>query len=235
MSFQTSLTWPGSRGYFQGMNRKAALKILGIREGVSLVQAKKAFRHLAKQYHPDRFAKDDAQAEAHTHQMKQINQAFAFLAPLLAEETPEEVSLAGPSLPRERKPPPVFSFSDFLEELGKGLDSLFRGKPGAGQRSSVKHPAAERQNIRRQPFHYQAPRFEKILHKLHPGSAVAFGRNRRLGKDHRVQPYANFIKHMALKKNMAAHIQRHDRQTSGRIEKISPVSRVNPPGEENKF
>lgn len=217
------------------MNKKTALKILGIREGTSLVQAKKAFRHLAKQYHPDRFARDAAQAEPHTDQMKLINQAFAFLAPLLTEESSEEVSLAGPSLPRKKETPPVSVFSDILGELGKGLGSIFHRKPGVGQRSPKKHPASERQKFRHQQHHGQVPRFEKILHRLHPGSAVVCGRTRPLGKNQQVQPYANFIKHMALKKKMAANIQRRDRQTIGRIEKISPVPRVTPLGEENKF
>lgn len=213
------------------MNQKTALKILGIREGDSLVQAKKAFHHLAKQYHPDRFAKDPALAEARTHQMKQINQAFAFLASLLAKESPEQAPLAGPSLPREkplekRTDQPAF-FSDILGGLRKGLGSMFQRRSGLGQRHTPNAPG--KQKIRPQPFQGQAPRFEKILHRLHPSSPVAVGaRTRSLDKNRRAQPYVNFMKHMALKKKMAANIQQQDRQTIGRIEKISPVSRVNP-------
>lgn len=37
---------------------------------------------------------------------------------------------------------------------------------------------------------------------------------------------ANFIKYMALKKKIDARAQGHPCQNSGRVEKISPISRV---------
>ncbi len=85
------------------MNPKTAFKILGLGPGASLAQVKKSFRDLAKQYHPDRFSPDpsptsptspngetfSASAEARLNRMKEINQAFHFLVPLL---TPPHVS-----------------------------------------------------------------------------------------------------------------------------------------------
>jgi DnaJ domain len=84
------------------MNQNTAFKILRLQPGASLDQVKKAFRDLAKQYHPDRFLPDASLAgqdlpdvaETRLNRMKEINQAFHFLVPLL---TPSD-ALTGKNL-----------------------------------------------------------------------------------------------------------------------------------------
>ncbi len=218
------------------MNRKTAFKILGIREGASRVQAKKAFRRLAKQYHPDRFAGDRALAEVRMDQMKQINQAFAFLVPLLPDPPPDEgpqrESRDSPPFPQAKRGQAGVSFSDLLGMVGKGVRSFFQRRSGSGQRASATPLPSRRQKQRQGPFPGQAPRFETILNRLHPGSLPAVGRVGKRGRELPAPPLSNFIKYMALKKKIDARTQRHHLQESGRVEKIGPISRVTPFGQE---
>ena len=242
------------------MNQKSAFKILGLRPGASLVQAKKAFRNLAKQYHPDRHPSDlypsdlypsdeilSVRAEARMTKMKQINQAFHFLAPLLASDLSGKAS---------KKPPPIYKkkktqsktdplFQDLLKMLKKGLKLKFSRKAEVRRRPgpSVKQPLKSK--VQRKSRAGKRDRFATILHTLHPGASVD-KKNRdnglefrvqardsnRLPRDSSVNPYGNFMKYMALKKTIDARTRRE--QNPGRIEKIGPVTRVNPIGDKNK-
>ncbi len=227
-----------------GMNQKTAFKILGIGPGASLNQAKKAFRNLAKQYHPDRYPPDlypsDAmravRAEA---RMKQINQAFHFLAPLLnsADALSGKASKkTSPTLKKKKariKTGPLFQ--DIIRMLKKGLKfklSRKGGKPTPSVKQSIKSKVQTKSRAGNRD------RFAAILHTLHPG-APADKKNwdngpggRVQSRDSRINPYGNFIKYMDLKKKIDARTRRE--QNFSRIEKIGVVTRVNPIGGKNK-
>jgi hypothetical protein len=132
------------------MNQKTAFKILGLQPGASLDQVKKAFRDLAKQYHPDRFLPDTSQAghdrpdvaEIRLNRMKEINQAFHFLVPLL---TPSDAltdkklrgkaprDKASADMPPSSRPKPARDLRDKVSR-----DRAPRGEAPRGEASSPK-------------------------------------------------------------------------------------------------
>ncbi|MCP3942894.1 MAG: J domain-containing protein [Desulfobacteraceae bacterium] len=233
------------------MNRKTAYEILGLESGASLAQAKKAFRDLAKQYHPDLSFNDKiggVQAEVRMNKMKQINRAFHFIAPLLVSIDPLPGKIA-------KDNPPLFKgrqtwrkiyglLLDILRMLKKGLKLKFHRKVVKPPRPFVK--PSPRSKVRRKNRPERVARFATILDVLHPG-AFAGKKNKGCGRneksysrdfrphprDYRPYPYANFIKYMTLKNQIDARTSRGE-QNHGRIEKIQPVFRVDCPGDKKK-
>lgn len=67
------------------MDKQKGLNILGLAPSATLTDARTAFRRLAKTWHPDRFAKDPLKAKISEEKMKQVNEAFHFLLPLLPD------------------------------------------------------------------------------------------------------------------------------------------------------
>ncbi|MBW1637065.1 MAG: J domain-containing protein [Deltaproteobacteria bacterium] len=261
------------------MNQKTALKILGLKPGVSLAQAKKTFRDLAKKYHPDRYPQDlsnqdmsnenlskqdlpfpgqsvvdeirDVDAEARknradrTDRMKQINQAFHFLVPLLVSSSsaPHKESTGIPSSFRKKKVKTDPWFRDIFKILKREIKLKVSKKRGTRTSSSVKQPLKPKaQRVNRTG---QAVRFATILNTLNPGALVdkkSRKKSKKKGRvfrahprgartqplDLQIHPYDNFMTYMALKKTMNARIR--SEQNHDRIEKIGPVTRVNPIG-----
>nr|WP_321403805.1 DnaJ domain-containing protein [uncultured Desulfobacter sp.] len=67
------------------MDKQKGLDILGLGPSATRTDARTAFRRLAKTWHPDRFATDPAKAKRAEEKMKQLNEAFHFLLPLLPQ------------------------------------------------------------------------------------------------------------------------------------------------------
>ena len=76
-----------SGGYRQGggyqrtgtytSNRSRYYRILGLKDGASQEEIKKAYRQLAKEHHPDKFANaSDSEKKYHESKMKEINEAY---------------------------------------------------------------------------------------------------------------------------------------------------------------
>jgi len=224
------------------MNRKIAFEILGLRPGASPARVKKAFRDLAKQYHPDRNPREKAPA-ARLERMQQINQAFHFLAPLLASATStaqhKEAAQSQFSSREKREKEEETSprFWDFFKILGKELKFKFYKKRGPRTKPRAKDHL--RPKIYRGASRGNAVRFDTILNTLHPG--VSKGRkSRNSGRislayptNSQVNPHGNFMKYMALKRKIDARRSRD--QNHGWVEKIEPVTRVNPVGGNTEF
>lgn len=238
------------------MNQKTAFKILGLGPGASLPQVKKAFRDLAKQFHPDRSPTDEtlpAPAEARLNRMKEINQAFHLLAPLLTR--PDALTdKASTDIPPSFKAKKARAssdkdsndkdiwFLDMLERLKKRF-ALYR-KPGNQPNRFVQPPIKPRERQKKNPI--KKARFAAILNTLHPDGTVDKtmdrGRyfrtrsrdSRDLSRVADAHPYNRFLKYMALKKQIDARRRPSGEQNYSRIEKIGPVTRVNPIGNKHK-
>ena len=76
-----------SEGYRQGgnyqrtgtytSNRSKYYRILGVKDGASQEEIKKAYRQLAKEHHPDKFVNaSDSEKKFHENKMKEINEAY---------------------------------------------------------------------------------------------------------------------------------------------------------------
>lgn len=61
------------------MERSECYAILGLTAGASLAELKTAYRQLAKQWHPDRFAQDPEKLKQATTQFQRINEAYEIL------------------------------------------------------------------------------------------------------------------------------------------------------------
>ena len=170
-----ALTGPGIGAYFFEMNQKTAFKILGLSPGVSMAQAKKAFRDLAKQYHPDLDARKkigDVRAGARMERMKQINQAFHFLLPLLSKEN------KGPDNPSKETSGSAstkVSFSDLVQLFKKFFKLRFFLKPG------VKKPPYGKPEARQGRKTGQTVRFDELLHSLYSGARPAVDKKSKAG------------------------------------------------------
>lgn len=86
-SFGSSTYGNSSGGYRQGgsyqrtgtytSNRSRYYRILGLKDGASQEEIKKAYRQLAKEHHPDKFVNaSDSEKKFHENKMKEINEAY---------------------------------------------------------------------------------------------------------------------------------------------------------------
>ena len=86
-SFGGSTYGNSSEGYRQGgnyqrtgtytSNRSKYYRILGVKDGASQEEIKKAYRQLAKEHHPDKFVNaSDSEKKFHENKMKEINEAY---------------------------------------------------------------------------------------------------------------------------------------------------------------
>ena len=86
-SFGGSTYGNSSGGYRQGgsyqrtgtytSNRSRYYRILGLKDGASQEEIKKAYRQLAKEHHPDKFVNaSDSDKKFHEDKMKEINEAY---------------------------------------------------------------------------------------------------------------------------------------------------------------
>lgn len=86
-SFGGSTYGNSSGGYRQGgsyqrtgtytSNRSRYYRILGLKDGASQEEIKKAYRQLAKEHHPDKFVNaSDSEKKFHESKMKEINEAY---------------------------------------------------------------------------------------------------------------------------------------------------------------
>ena len=58
-------------------NRSRYYRILGVKDGASQEEIKKAYRQLAKEHHPDKFVNaSDSEKKFHENKMKEINEAY---------------------------------------------------------------------------------------------------------------------------------------------------------------
>ena len=72
------------------MDKQTGLDILGLAPSATRTDTRTAFRRLARSWHPDKFAKYPLKAKRAEEKMKQLNEAFHFLFPLLPDTVVEQ-------------------------------------------------------------------------------------------------------------------------------------------------
>lgn len=213
------------------MDKKTACQILGIGPDADLDQAKTAYRARAKEWHPDRFAKDTEGLSGAEEKMKLINAAFRFLAPVLKSSSPKNGETKSPE--KEAVPPnPAGLFSSvcrWFENRSSDSKQRYRERSRKGARQGAKKPVRQPgRSPGRRPG--QRPDFASVLNAVAPGSQPESCLGGRWGRQP-LDPYKNYRKHMAVKKRLKAARHRSEQLGSGRVEKVTPVRRVQGTGE----
>ncbi len=212
-----------------GMDKKAAMKILQLPSGATAGDAKKAFRKLAKSFHPDRFARDESRARHAESRMKQINQAFYFLEPLLPQE-----AVPGTTPDLQKPKTPGMTLSDILKNIKSKVQTRSGGRPIPKVKSRVKNRVKTQKRAGS-----EVKSFNAVLHGIEPGieSGIPVGgslkkkRRSHSGKD----PVPTYEKYLALQKKVRSRQGRSREMGVGPVEKISRIQRVqriNPIGED---
>lgn len=121
------------------MDKQKGLNILGLAPSATLTDARTAFRRLAKTWHPDRFAKDPLKAKISEEKMKQVNEAFHFLLPLLPDTVVGQ-GVGQPSADSIHGCAPAYCSGKksrgFFSSLTAGLKKCCHGRQGAKVRGT---------------------------------------------------------------------------------------------------
>ena len=219
------------------MDKQKGLDILGLGPFATCADARKAFRILAKTWHPDRFANDPLNANIAEEKMKQVNEAFGFLLPLLPESAgvqsaPKASSATGPDRVQAHGPgnasPSFFSLlADGLKKWrnkingvrAQGSGSVGKTQP-SGPRCNTEH-AGKRGKIQFETL------FQNAVHHGRPGTVPRFNSSARIPGCH------------ARRKAMAGpaygryrNLRLRKYRGTGPVEKISTIVPVSPIGKD---
>ncbi|OGR24734.1 MAG: hypothetical protein A2277_19970 [Desulfobacterales bacterium RIFOXYA12_FULL_46_15] len=213
------------------MDRKTALGILNLDVSASLADAKKAYRTLAKLYHPDVGGEISSTEEDPEARMKNINLAYRFIAPLLKLD--ESVTHDLKSISKEKHPEPrskntkKTGWADFLIKCEGFLIRLFflKEEPVVLKKQSRKLSSKQEIKQKKDLFHdvlekvYATPfDFEKRKTRI--------PKKRVLSKKHTDNDYQRYLE---LKQKMKpCRSGKNFNIPVGRVTKIKPVSRINP-------
>ena len=205
------------------MDKQTAMKILGLSSEASAAEAKAAYRSLAKTHHPDRYAGDVRKARDAENRMKEINGAFKFISPHLADRPPDKTVT---------KPSSTSSVSDFFSNVSRHFRA---GTARAGKRNAPsRNKSTAPKKVRKQKPRPAKPVFNAFLKNAAP-EMPHDSPNLVPGKPSgrpAVDAYQNYRRYMALKKKVQAQRRRSKNMGIGRVESISPVQRVKPVGED---
>lgn len=217
------------------MDKTAALKILKLDATASFEEAKKAYRDLAKQYHPDVMKKKSPPGEDADARMKQINLAFCHIAPLLRNSKAGVKADAPPSgNPRQKKPKKMEKEEtqkrkSFLSKMSGWADRFFNDKKKHRPGKQKIEPQRPKGRSKDRPIG-----FEEVFKRVHPLGSDGPGRGNVAGKKQNAPkstPYHGYQKYMVLKRKIKlGQPGRHQEMSIGRIEKIEPVKKVGPVG-----
>ncbi len=118
------------------MDKQKALHILGLKRPVSLEQAKRAYRDLAKRYHPDMAGNQKVGTVLFETKMKEINLAFRFIVPFLKPEPEKIFSSKASRRKRKGEWQSLYrrskQLSDFLNKVVRRIFPPLAEKPQPG-------------------------------------------------------------------------------------------------------
>jgi len=194
------------------MDKKTAFEILNLDSDVTLEDAKKAYRNLAKKYHPDVMEKHPWSEKRAESKMKEINIAFRYLTPLLRSDHLNSGQLKPDEAIKETKKKNV-SFS-FLSRMFDILLNTLEKKED--------NRVFENRNKKDKPLKKSKVRFDDVLKSK-------TGKNNKKRYSQNKKPCNGYQKYMELKRKMKSGRPGRDQNMSiGRVEKIDPVKPVNP-------
>ena len=221
------------------MDKQTAYKILNLDNTASFVDAKKAYRQLAKKHHPD--IVESKTGIFDDKQMKEINLAFFYLTPILrAKKTGIEKQAGsekakknktGHTKKRAQAPQPGQKFEFFSKMFEKIVASIKSATKSAKEdqrgQTSQSRPYANNWS----PCEKKS--FDQVLSRVHGKEAHQTTKNSKKTSNTRYSqkksPYQGYRTYMELKKKMAGTKKRQNENISiTPVEKIEPVQPVNP-------
>jgi hypothetical protein len=213
------------------MDLKTALDILNLDAAATLSEAKKAYRTLAKQYHPDVMGKTDAAPKDAEARMKDINLAFRYLAPFLKLNEPvKKTSVKTPDAESTgEKPETVKTWGAVFDHCSQLLTRFFvQQKPS---RDMPKTPPPPKQGLKR-----NKENFRTVLKNIKTGTLTDEKKISGLPKKKKPSPKPSFgyyQRYRELKQTMKSGRSGKGTETSvSPITEIEPVTRVNAVGKD---
>ena len=215
------------------MDKKTALEILNLDAAATLAEAKKAYRTLAKQYHPDVLGKISPAEKGAESRMKDINLAFRYLAPLLKlNKTLTQASnrsnrIPAEDEPRKKKPQKAkkTGWDAFFIKCEEFLIQLFSQK----SEPVVLKNQKTRRNPEQEPKQSKAL-FRDVLKKIHTPPFYTEKKEERIQKKRassKMHPINDYQRYMELKRKMkSGRAGENPEMSIGRVTKIDPVNRV---------
>ena len=212
------------------MDKKTALEILNLDAAATLAEAKKAYRTLAKQYHPDVVGKIFPSEKGAESRMKDINLAFRYLVPLLKLNqtlTQESNRIPAEDEPLKKKP---------QKAKKTGWDAVFiKCKEFLIQLFSQKSNPVVLKNQKRKQYPEQEPKqskdlFRDILKKVHTPSFYTEKKEERIQKKRassKMHSINDYQRYMELKQKMkSGRFRENSERSINRVTRIDPVDRV---------
>ncbi|OGR58480.1 MAG: hypothetical protein A3J80_10130 [Desulfobacula sp. RIFOXYB2_FULL_45_6] len=219
------------------MDKKTAFEILNLDDAATLADAKKAYRILAKRYHPDVMDKKSFAERDVESKMKEINLAFRYIAPLLKLNEAVKIDLNpifedGPPVGRSHNARKAgwggIVFKKFKEFLIRVL--FLNAAPGVLINQKRKSYPKQKLKQSKNPFRDV---LKKVCEKPldHEKIKSAAPKKKNLSKRYTFINYHQ--KYIGLKQTMKSGRFGENYDISiGRVSKIEPVSRIRPINED---
>jgi hypothetical protein len=213
------------------MDLKTALDILNLDTAATLAEAKKAYRAMAKQYHPDVMGKTASTEKDAEARMKDINLAFRYLAPFLKlNESVKKTSVKTPDPePPEEKPERIKIWGAVFDHCRRLLTQFFvQQKP---THDIPQTPPPPKQGLKR-----NKEDFRTVLKNIKTGhledGKIPSGRPKKKSPSSKPS-FGYYQRYMELKQKMKSGRSGKNTDSSiTRITKIDPVTRVNAVGKD---
>ncbi len=233
------------------MDTHQAYKILNLDETASFADAKKAYRCLAKKYHPD--ITQSRTSSCDDTKMKEINLAFVHLTPVLrskkaaagpAKATDEEnLSQTSPGSKSQKVHPKNgkrenenTANENRVNETGPWhaffshvLDKLSAGFEASRSKTSKRKNGRKKPVFRTRGFQHKKS-FDQVFEKVHKSStSTTHKKNRAVNDRPRRNNNAlkNYQTYMKFKKRISAVKRRQNQNICvDRVEKINPIRPV---------
>ncbi len=207
------------------MDKKTALGILHLDETATLAEAKKAYRSLAKQYHPD-VIENKPSAETDTGaRMKDINLAFRYLTPFLKLNRPVKKSSESipDDAPAEKQPVGIKKkgWGIFFSRCEGFIKRLFLTKENPVILKDQKRYPKKKNGHGRDPF---CDVLKKVAQPVSSEKQKSGSPKKRIRS--KTVSMADYRKYTQLKHKMKSGRSGHPGVPVGRVTKIDPVDGI---------